>query len=482
MATKNLSFLCALTSGLIPGGGWAGATATPAAVGNSGAAGYGENAIARWDFVPYQTLTGTTNIGVVAFHMHGIARVEFSVDAGPWVPVSAMTLNPDSGVVEYHVPVIASRFADGLHELRARAYPVSGVPRVLSGMYFYANSGGGFAAPATLYVKPSTGSNSNPGTEAEPLETINAALDLVTSGGTVRLMEAGSYALALEVTSPRYAAPYNYARWTTIEADDSLDPETVILTGEGRIKINRLRLRNLTVDAASVYVYTEVGYFTWADRVAFLNSDGWTAEMTDGPVRAYQSGGVYYTDCSFYDMHRGPVGAALARNIAVERISGDLLQQNVCVISLTGSNLRNQIVGTHNDVCQLFGPHENVIVYGLTVTDADDFQGLFLDKDEFSDFRDVAIVNYSFTNNNAAEELATQFAAAERHVYLKNVSIPKQPMLWRTDFVESPPGTARPFVGTNFVLESVTVNAVTYAALQSPPSGVTVRSITSSGA
>src|SRR6185295_19403114 len=62
------------------GQGFAGATSQPATVGT----GAGSNcmAIARWDVVPMQTVSSPMPIGVVAFHINGIDRVEFSLNGG----------------------------------------------------------------------------------------------------------------------------------------------------------------------------------------------------------------------------------------------------------------------------------------------------------------------------------------------------------------------------------------------------------------
>jgi len=74
----------------------------PATQGDYVANGYSqnENAIARWDVVPYQTFTGNFNVGVVAFATvlggNQLDHVAFAVNGGAWVNVSAMTANPQT--------------------------------------------------------------------------------------------------------------------------------------------------------------------------------------------------------------------------------------------------------------------------------------------------------------------------------------------------------------------------------------------------
>ncbi|GAG12791.1 unnamed protein product, partial [marine sediment metagenome] len=123
---------------LIPGSGFSGPTAQPDPVGSG--PGVDAKAIARWDVVPFQTFDGDFNVGVVAFHINGIDRVEFAVDGGPWLSISEMSENARVGVWEYWAAVRASDFADGEIELRAIAYPLVGIPRVLDSLFLCANA------------------------------------------------------------------------------------------------------------------------------------------------------------------------------------------------------------------------------------------------------------------------------------------------------------------------------------------------------
>lgn len=103
-------------------------------LGEPGDFGYDAKAMARWDVVPYQTFDGDFNVGVVAFHINYIDRVEFSVNGGPWLPVYTMSMNSQINVVEYWATLRASDFTDGPLELRAVAYPKVGIPRVLDSL------------------------------------------------------------------------------------------------------------------------------------------------------------------------------------------------------------------------------------------------------------------------------------------------------------------------------------------------------------
>ncbi len=178
---------------LQPGTGFTAPTGPQAAVGDPTAQGHSENAIARWDVVPYQTFTGMFSIGVVAFDISGIKEVDFSVNGGAWTGVTSMTMNPQTNVNEYTASLNAANFADGAVEVSAipRLMPNVGVPRVLDSLALYANAGGSLTGGA-VYVSQ-TGSNGNLGTQASPFGTnLDKALDAVSDGGTIVITQPGA--------------------------------------------------------------------------------------------------------------------------------------------------------------------------------------------------------------------------------------------------------------------------------------------------
>ena len=138
------------TPNLIPGSGWTGPTAQPANQGNPGSLGYNDDAITGWDDVPYQLVSGTFQVCVVAFHSSGINHVSFAVDGGAWVNVYNTTTTGPSGEPEYCATATDSSFADGQHEFRAIAYPNAGIPRVLQSSEIVTATSGNplIAAPA----------------------------------------------------------------------------------------------------------------------------------------------------------------------------------------------------------------------------------------------------------------------------------------------------------------------------------------------
>ena len=135
---------------------WAGQptwfTREPPAQGSPTALGFDARAIARWNYVPHQLHTkadGLFNVGLLAYHIYGIEKVEFSVHGGPWFPVFTPTFNPQSNTLEYWIEIdpaelpefpidgtpagIANYSNKNDFEIRAIIYPKVGRCRVLGG-------------------------------------------------------------------------------------------------------------------------------------------------------------------------------------------------------------------------------------------------------------------------------------------------------------------------------------------------------------
>jgi chitodextrinase len=441
---------------LVPGQGWTGATAQPAGSGNASQQGFDEKAIARWDVVPFQSFDSTLNVGVVAFHLNDIDRVEFAVNGGPWTAVRTMSLNPHTNVNEYWATLRASDFPDGNVEVRAIAYPKIGVPRVLAGalvtatalsgdhsMWLYSNANHSLNGN-TIYVKPSTGSDTNPGTQAAPVATIGKGLALVTDGGTVILTEAGRYAVMGQASK-------NNLRWITVKAADGISRDSIIISQGSRIAIRpfvgRAHWYGMSFDFHEIgQYYPENGEFVWFDHTKFYDSNGWGSTylpFTTNSVRAtVYIGGLYGTNVHAEEMQYGLTGFTLLRDGSMYKISGDSFQNSRLVINSTldlqqivicWTNPLGQQECTHDDVFQHWGTTQNVIVYGVTATNVYNSQNLFMSSDTGVPLQDVAVVNVSIENPGVGESGGSQIGGIYTHVLFKNLQMPQQGFTVRTD-------------------------------------------------
>ena len=192
---------------------------------------------ADWDVVPLEEFAGVKNIGVVSFHASGITHVDFSVNGAPAVTVTTPTLNPQTNVTEYWIPISANDFKPGAISLNAVAFAGNGTIRVLPTI--------------TLLARPpAVGSVS----AANPTD-LGSAVAKVGDGGTIYL-QPGKY------TIPGGGTNHGGERWITI---DGGDPSKVTLSaapGTGRIvpHINNLHLKNLTIDSGA-------GFLSGVERV-----------------------------------------------------------------------------------------------------------------------------------------------------------------------------------------------------------------------
>ncbi len=437
---------------LQPGAGFTEPTLEPGPIGTPGEESYDAKAIARWDVVPYQVINDAFEIGVVAFHMINIDRIEFSVEGGPWQAVDQMAVNPRTGVNEYWAVLDATTLPDGLIEVRAIAYPTVGQPRLLDSLFLYTNAGGTLTEH-TVYVS-TTGNDSNPGTMSLPMRTITNAIDTAGDGGRIIILEEGLY--ELHMSAKRAAFDLHNERYVTVEAAAGLNRDNVIIgwptRQTSRPKVDKMHFKNISFDFSTIDQYYG-GEAVWFDNSRWYQSEGWTAEY-DGqiyPVRA----NYYATDSLAEDMLYGFVKAKLIRNSAVRKLSGDAYANSEVVLNSQVTKL-GAGTGFHNDIWQIFQYGENFIVYGLEASgDIIDTQAIFLDHYQ-STHTDYAVVNVNFNfSYTIGGPPFTQFNAPSNHLVFRNVKWPGQKIIFRTDFdcIEFPTN-CRQFIANNVLFEN----------------------------
>ncbi len=388
---------------LEPGDGWDGPTQEPPPVGEPTDRGYDAKAIARWDVVPYQTITDDFTIGVVAFHMNGIEQVLFSVDKGPWAPVKKMQLNPRTNVWEYCVTLRPSLFRkDGLVEVRAVAVPKgAGLPRLLAGpienslefrrgnhsMVLSVNAHGTLPEPQAwadaVNGSDETGQVGNPG---RPFRTPFRALHKISEeygsadGATVYL-QPGDYTWGREeyMTSPK-----TWHRWATITAAKGIEKGRVrfVASKDGGFLTHLVRIRSASFPSAIQLFAAGSNNVLWLDDCTFRSGGSfWNGSWYWG---------IYVTDTLFERVGHAVVSASLARSVVINGIDNDAFPAGLALFNC--KVLKQNAEGTdhHADIWQPRPDYvENIILYGLVAPDAKE-QGLFT---RGNNHRDVAIVN-----------------------------------------------------------------------------------------
>lgn len=452
----------------IPNGrGFLGETPNPPP--RPGRADVGEDAtaIARWDVVPYQTLTTTTNVGVVAFHVNGIQRVDFSANGGNWVSVKKPKLNPQTGVVEYWAAINPAKYPDGTVEVRAIAYPNVGVPRVLDSLFLNTNAKGTLPS-AERYVATSGSDETGDGTIAKPYRTILRAARSIqdqqvtnADGGIINLLP-GDYDYGRDAW---WLDTRTQNRYLTIRPAPGVERSEVRLVAPGGgagLNTKLVCVQNLTIAPSNGGTVLIANYNAedclWIDNCDLIGigratGSNWQAGWTDS----------FVTSCTVTNHRDGIQGATLVRDTLVDSIGSDAFSNSLCVINCTARNVDHRGTSLHPDVYQFYGADHNVILYGLNATENIYGQGLFAGAN--IGLRDIAFVNCNL-NNSAANMIGRvfQFGGPTQHMYVLNCDF-IGPATWMTD---------AGFSATDVVLESSSFNPVGPPTPYNEP-GVTYR-------
>ncbi len=363
--------------------------------------------MARWSCVPYQSFRGRFALGVAAFHISGIDRVEFILNGGPPASVAAPSRNPRTGADEYWVYLDADAMAPGLAEVRATAYPNEGAPRALTGndilspdgehaMFLYAEPDGQ-AGPAQLFVSLA-GSPSGDGSRDAPFDTISAALANALPGSDIILLDAGAYQ---ERFTGAAMPPPLMPRWTTIRPDDGLTAEEVIISQPARgpyaPQASLLRWQNVTFDFGRIQQYAAPGVLTWFDACIWTDSEGW-----DNPAAAgtHITAHYYATNTAARDMRAAFPGATLLRGCRAERISGPVFQNSPLILDCAVDTVDGSVREANAVLYELWGSADNIVVNGIQARNLSETQALFLHPTFEADaaathhvLRDAAFVN-----------------------------------------------------------------------------------------
>ncbi len=355
-------FAAAAAPVLAQGPGFAAPTVEPSGYGTG--PGADARCMALWDVVPHQDIDAPFGLGVVAFHMNGIDRVEFSLDDGPWTAVTEMTPNPRTDVWEYWVVVDPATIAtDGAVEIRAIAYPHdAGLPRLLE--------------PMVLHVD--TGNLPHPTLTVSGTDIRQAIKDFQNAGGsleglTVYLPE-GDY----KMPGTPYT-PYENERWLTLTPAPGADPAHVRITDGARGRFLRIRLQGLTIVHGDGYIWypDRPGRTLWVDRCTATSHDIGRAE---GLI--CQGADLWVTGLTTGGTMQGVYNRStlrLCRDAHVSDIREDSFRLNGGSLLVNSTSAYADAADTprHPDIVQIYATDwENCIIYGLKAVEGIRAQGI----------------------------------------------------------------------------------------------------------
>ncbi|MGE3164484.1 MAG: hypothetical protein AB7O52_06245 [Planctomycetota bacterium] len=417
---------------IVPGSGFTGATTEPGQIGSG--AGATAKAIARFDVAPYQTFSGDFDVGVIAFHINGIDRVEISADGGPWTAVSEMTVNPRTNVAEYWARLRAQDCGTGVVEVRAIAYPNVGRPRLMPTLRLYADPNG--SAPALVrYISPGGSDTSGNGTQSSPFLTARkAALSIQSASGNNRADGGIVYCLAgNNVLDGPGGQVTTVDRYVTIMPAPGLTKSQVFITNGGdALETKLMRLVDLTIKAGILSGFNadditsgaEEAYM-FAENCKFQGNGQNTEVGALGLVADTRFTAYYVVDSEVRDERHGLHRAALLRNVHCQNIGSDPFQNARFIVNCTVDGVENN-QGWHPDLIQWTQPASNVIVYGLHAVNVK-AQPIFAKPNTLS-FNDIAFVNFLAEQTSA---LKSEFEPDNsNHILMWNCSLIDHTFLW----------------------------------------------------
>ena len=433
-----------------PGSGWKGPTDDPPPVGDESKPGYEATVIARWDVVPFQTISEPFHVGVVAFHVNGVDRVEFSVNDGPWVPVSEMQFNPRTKVWEYVVVLDPSVMgSDGLVEIRAVAYPkVAGAPRLLAGEFdadaitsgehslsLWTNAGGTLPQ-AVVWCSPAGSDETGDGSKGNPFRNPYKALQSVGNSegdarGALCLLEEGTYSWG-PYSFPRFDTEN---RWATIAAAPGAKKENVIIdtVGSSGMRTQFIRILNCTI-TTQLTTASSPPASVWLDNCDVIGPGRYTNYQI---LFAQNWLSAYFTDCSITDATNAYDSVTMARNITAERLGSDAFSRSRLIINATVNDIDAGNTDYHPDLFQISGNSstvwDNTILYNVRGTNIS-AQGLF--ADDVAEVNNIAFVNVCIQVTSPV--LKSQWKDIfTNHLLIWNSTLIDQPFVWRANTISN---------------------------------------------
>lgn len=431
---------------LVPGAGFGMQyPGQPSPVGAPAQPGFDAKAIARWDVVPYQDVDGVFSVGVIAFHINGIDRVDFSVQGGPWVSVKQMELNPRTGVAEYWVNIDKAKFkTNGMVEVRAVAWPTVGIPRVLGGPDdgsvaslngnhgLFLNIVDDADTPSNVvFCSPYGSDATGDGTKQNPYRQPALAAAKAPSGEDLTVYcEPGNYSFGPKP----WPRAKNSKRWLTIEPAPGATRDQVIFDkyevggfgGDAQL----LRFHNISIVGSQISFN---GKRVWFDNCAVVGvrtedykiiSSAWIEKS-------------YVTNCWINNTCRGMRGADFMRGTHYGTSSSSPFGSARFVVDCSVKEYDNSGTAFHGDVFHWFPQDqttENIIVYNVDARNFDS-QGVFAEcMGDNKKFDNVAIVNLHISKDlppTNGSKAGSWWERDTNHLLIWNSAILEQAFRWK---------------------------------------------------
>jgi hypothetical protein len=265
---------------------WSGTTSTPAQVGADT-----RKAIGQWKTVPYQIVTSTFNIDLVASHPEGITQVEFAVNGGTYTAVTVPETEAyESEYTAYGKTYKRRRFRCAIDpadfnnaltaEVRAIITPVAGQPIVMQ-----QDISVDYVRPGLILFCYKNGFTPTvvSATTAAEIESYCSGAGNLAEGGVIELA-AGSYALPSSSNTVRAnTLPIKIRPASGVTRSQITFSTSDLVSGYIDLKVKRLIIEDIGSDLTLIGQFKMgAGYRVWFAGPKWFSSDGWGKDTTGG--------------------------------------------------------------------------------------------------------------------------------------------------------------------------------------------------------
>ena len=188
-------------------------------------------AIALWASPDGMTLTGEATLGVVAYHFSQIRKVDFRVGTGAVTEVTAASVNPATGELEFVLQLDTTELANGVHAVAATAYPNAGQAKTLAPRRIFVANGVSYD---TWYVAGSGDDTNGDGSSSRPFRSLDRACKAADGGDTILVMN-GNFAIPDQ-------KPYGFEQYVTIKPAPGQNP---VITECGTIRSSYIKFEDM---------------------------------------------------------------------------------------------------------------------------------------------------------------------------------------------------------------------------------------------
>jgi len=406
--------------------------------------GHDAKVIAHWNVVPFQTITTDFSIGVVAFHINGIKRIDFQINGGEIRSVEEMTINTRTDTYEYMIPIYYKDIDTiGLKrnriEVSAVIYPKgSGIPRKLEILPLNLKNSD-FTQENIVWVSGKGNDDVGDGSKNNPYRQPKRALQKLfeldrkeekLSYSTIYLKE-GEYVWG----SNGYRSPVEGNRWVTISAAPGSNRAKVIFNTRNKDNFlpKLLKISGVTIDNIFFYPGSGKSSKLWIEN---SNIIGPGPTVGRGFLYASNWSDIYFTNVDISNYPNGATSLSIARNVKVNNIGSDAFSGTKLVVNSEVNGIDKRETKFHPDVYQVYCNNkqlENYIVYGLIARNVK-AQGIFSGGCKSLD--NVAFVNVLIARpfaSDPSKPFYSQWTVSSNHLVMSGLTLPNSALIFRTD-------------------------------------------------